>query len=64
MKDKINKLTRQNFTKIKKRIDFIFNDFKRINLIIYPDIYDESAPEAKKTNAGANSRGCAGRLIG
>jgi hypothetical protein len=30
----------------------------------YPDIYDESAPEAKKTNAGANSRGCAGRLIG
>jgi hypothetical protein len=37
---------------------------EQINLVIYPDIYDESAPEAKKTKAGANSLGWAGRLIG
>ena len=35
-----------------------------MNFSTYPEIYEESAPEAKKTNAGANSRGCAGRLIG
>jgi hypothetical protein len=39
----------------------IFYNIKRIT---YPDIYDESAPEAKKTKAGANSLGWAGRLIG
>ncbi len=37
---------------------------QEINFITYPDTQDESAAEAKKTNAGANSRGCAGRLMG
>jgi hypothetical protein len=62
MEIEINKHTSQNFTKIKK--ESILLMLKQMNLITYPDIYDESAPEAKKTNAGANSRGCAGRLIG
>ncbi len=62
MEIEINKHTSQNFTKIKK--ESILLMLKQMNLITYPDIHDESAPEAKKTNAGANSRGCAGRLIG
>ncbi len=62
MEIEINKHTSQNFTKIKK--ESILLMLKQMNLITYPDIYDESVPEAKKTNAGANSRGCAGRLIG
>jgi hypothetical protein len=37
---------------------------QELDVLTYPETYDESADEAKKTKAGANSLGCAGRLIG
>ena len=49
---------------MKKEEHFNQNEKDKIRMITYPDTQDESAGEAKKTNEGANSLGCAGRLMG
>ena len=60
----MKQLTGENFTRREEGEELFLLRMKQISSIPYPEIYDESVPQAKKTNAGANSRGCAGRLIG